>query len=150
MGSGMIRFVWKFSPPNGGEFRSGKVTETPVTGSITLATGTTFPALSCQVWKWQISVPPMLSRMRRTSTLVALCAKDGYRLVPPCSIHAKVKSRGVGDGLKETAHGNVGVGSGNRGVLAHGERWNGVAKRVAQIGVPVPASVPRPPIGVEQ
>ena len=32
-GSGMIRLVWKVSPPNGGAFRFGKVTDTPVTGS---------------------------------------------------------------------------------------------------------------------
>src|ERR1700730_18690721 len=33
VGSGMIRFVWKSSPPNGGEFSSLNVTLTPVTGS---------------------------------------------------------------------------------------------------------------------
>src|SRR5215472_13658639 len=33
-----------------------------------------------------VSVGPMLSRTRNTSALVALCASDGYRLVPPCSI----------------------------------------------------------------
>src|ERR1017187_10073094 len=33
VGSGMIRLVWKSSPPSGGEFRSGKVACTPVTGS---------------------------------------------------------------------------------------------------------------------
>src|SRR6266571_4749214 len=47
-GSGMIRFVWKSSPPNGGEFRSGKVTDTPVTGS-TAVSGGALPALSDQV-----------------------------------------------------------------------------------------------------
>src|SRR6202521_3897254 len=35
VGSGMIRLVWKSSPPNGGEFRSLNVTLTPVTGSTT-------------------------------------------------------------------------------------------------------------------
>src|ERR1700758_2890444 len=47
-GSGMIRLVWKSSPPNGAEFRSGKVTDTPVTGS-TAVKGGAFPALSDQV-----------------------------------------------------------------------------------------------------
>ena|SRR5205085_7307034 len=47
-GSGMIRFVWKSSPPNGGEFRSGKVTDTPVTGSMAVKRGA-FPASSDQV-----------------------------------------------------------------------------------------------------
>src|SRR5712692_5034655 len=47
-GSGMIRLVWKFWPPNGGEFRSGKVTDTKVTGS-TAVNGGALPALSDQV-----------------------------------------------------------------------------------------------------
>ena len=47
-GSGMIRFVWNSSPPNGGEFRSGNVTDTPVTGS-TAVRGGALPALSDQV-----------------------------------------------------------------------------------------------------
>ena len=42
-----------------------------------IVSGRTLPALSCQVWKWQISVPPMLSRMRRTSTLLARWASIG-------------------------------------------------------------------------
>src|SRR5215469_13184738 len=33
-----------------------------------------------------VSVGPMLIRIRNTSTLVALCAMDGYRLLPPCSM----------------------------------------------------------------
>src|ERR1700680_663427 len=33
VGSGMIRLVWKFFLPNGGELRSWNVTLTPVTGS---------------------------------------------------------------------------------------------------------------------
>jgi hypothetical protein len=37
------------SPPNGGEFRSGNVTDTPVTGSITFVNGGALPALSDQV-----------------------------------------------------------------------------------------------------
>jgi hypothetical protein len=28
----------------------------------------------------------MLSSMRKTSTLVALCAMEGYKLLPPCSM----------------------------------------------------------------
>src|SRR5438445_8462129 len=75
-GSGMIRLVWKSSPPNGGEFRSGKVTDTPVTGS-TAVNGGALPALSDQVWKCIVSVGPMLIKIRRTSTLVALCAMEG-------------------------------------------------------------------------
>src|SRR2546427_12862268 len=31
----------------------------------------------------------MLIRIRRTSTLVALCAIEGYRLLPPCSMVGK-------------------------------------------------------------
>src|SRR6266567_2335135 len=84
-GSGMMRLVWKSSPPNGGEFRSGKVTDTPVTGSLAVNAGA-FPALSAQVWKCIVSVGPMLMRMRKTSTLLALCAIAGYRLLPPCSM----------------------------------------------------------------
>ena len=48
-GSGMIRFVWKSSPPNGGEFRSGNVTDTPVTRSITFVKGGALLALSDHV-----------------------------------------------------------------------------------------------------
>src|ERR1700757_5428905 len=84
-GSGIIRFVWKFSPPNGGEFRSGNVTETPVTGS-TAVNGGALPALSAHVWKCIVSVGPILMRILNTSTLLALCAIDGYKLLPPCSM----------------------------------------------------------------
>src|SRR5205814_977411 len=45
-GSGMIRFFCKSSPPSE---RSGNVTDTPVTGSITLVNGGALPALSDQV-----------------------------------------------------------------------------------------------------
>jgi hypothetical protein len=31
----------------------------------------------------------MLIKILKTSTLVALCAIDGYRLLPPCSIVGK-------------------------------------------------------------
>src|SRR5207244_4896262 len=71
-GSGMIRLVWKSSPPNGGELRSGKVN--PFVGSVT---GGALPALSCQVWKCIASVGPMLSRMRNTSGPETRCASDG-------------------------------------------------------------------------
>ena len=43
-GSGMIRFVWKVSPPNGGAFRSGNVK--PLVGSVK---GGALPALFDQV-----------------------------------------------------------------------------------------------------
>src|ERR1035437_8151533 len=75
-GSGMIRLVWKSSPPNGEEFKSGNVTEAPVTGSFAVSGGA-LPALSAQVWKCMVSVGPMLMRMRRTSTLLARWAIDG-------------------------------------------------------------------------
>src|SRR5439155_6538664 len=39
-----------------------------------------------------VSVGPMLIRMRRTSVCVALCASEGYRLVPPCSMVGKWKA----------------------------------------------------------
>jgi len=44
VGSGMIRLVWKSSPPNGGELRSGNTS--PFVGSVT---GGALPALSIQV-----------------------------------------------------------------------------------------------------
>src|SRR6201987_956735 len=75
-GSGIIRLVWKSSPPNGGEFRSGNVTDTPVTGS-TAVSGGALPALSDQVWKCMVSVGPMLIKMRNTSTLLARWAIEG-------------------------------------------------------------------------
>src|ERR1700692_929651 len=75
-GSGMIRVVWKVSPQNGEEFRSGKVTDTPVTGS-TAVNGSALPALSAHVWKCMVSVGPMLIRIRKTSTLLARCAIAG-------------------------------------------------------------------------
>src|ERR1700675_2321630 len=49
VGSGMIRLVWKSSPPNGEAFRLGKVTCTPVTGSTTSCNTFMLPALSDQV-----------------------------------------------------------------------------------------------------
>src|SRR6266403_6249883 len=75
-GSGMTKLVWKSSPPKGGELRSGNVTPTPVTGS-TAVRGGALPALSCQIWKCIVSVGPMLIKIRKTSTLVALSAMEG-------------------------------------------------------------------------
>ena len=72
-GSGMIKFAFRSSFA---EVRSGKVTDTPVTGS-TAVKGVALPALSCQVWKCIVSVGPMLIRMRRTSGWVARCAMAG-------------------------------------------------------------------------
>ena len=71
-GSGMIRFVWNVCPPKGGELRSGKVS--PLVGSVS---GAALPALSDQVWKCMVSVGPILMRILKTSTLVALCAIEG-------------------------------------------------------------------------
>src|SRR3954470_6387226 len=87
-GSGMIKLVGNSSPPNGGEFRSGNVTDTPVTGS-TAVKGGALPALSAQVWKCIVSVGPILINILSTSTLLALCAIAGYRLLPPCSMVGK-------------------------------------------------------------
>ena len=63
-------------------------TVAPVIGSTRLPVRT-LPALSCHVWKCEVSVGPMLSRMRSTSALVTLCASEGYRLLPPCSMKQK-------------------------------------------------------------
>ena len=62
VGSGMIRLVWKSSPPNGGLLRSGNTS--PLVGS---RSGGALPALSAQVWKCIVSVGPMLSTTRSTS-----------------------------------------------------------------------------------
>jgi anti-anti-sigma factor len=70
VGSGMIRLVLKSSPPKGGALRFGK-TNVVSFGSVK---GGALPALSCQVWKCIASVGPMLTTIRRTSTLVTLCA----------------------------------------------------------------------------
>src|SRR5579862_3625642 len=72
-GSGMIRLVWKISPPNGVELRSGN-TRLGLVGSVK---GGALPALSCQVWKCAVSVGPILRRIRKTSELVTRCARDG-------------------------------------------------------------------------
>src|SRR4029077_18148765 len=69
------------SPPNGGELRSGNTS--PFVGSVR---GGALPALSAHVWKCMGSVGPMLMSIRKTSTLLALCAIEGYRLLPPCSM----------------------------------------------------------------
>src|SRR6516162_1499513 len=76
-GSGMMRFVWKVSPPKGEELRSGNVK--PFVGSVSGASGveTALPALSDQVWKCMVSVGPMLRSIRRTSVLLARCAIEG-------------------------------------------------------------------------
>src|SRR5580704_16420331 len=73
-GSGMIRLVWKSSRPNGdgagkgGTLRFGNTRVPSVRGASGVETP--LPALSCQVWKWEVSVGPMLSRIRKTTGLV--------------------------------------------------------------------------------
>jgi len=71
-GSGMIKLVWKASPPKGGELRSGNIS--PFVESVS---GGALPALSDQVWKCIVSVGPMLISIRKTSTSSALCAIEG-------------------------------------------------------------------------
>ena len=60
----------------------------PFVGSVNGAIGSdaALPARSDQVWKCIVSVGPMLIRIRRTSTSLARCASEGYRLLPPCSM----------------------------------------------------------------
>ena len=53
----------------------GKGHRYPVTGS-TAVRGGALPALSCQVWKCIISLPPMLSRIRSTSVWVTRWASE--------------------------------------------------------------------------
>jgi hypothetical protein len=78
--SGMIRLVWKSSTPNGGgagkggTLRFGNTRVPSVRGGEVL---TALPALSCQVWKWEVSVGPMLSRIRKTTGLVTFRASVG-------------------------------------------------------------------------
>src|SRR6266481_1615644 len=60
-GSGMIRLVWKSSPPKGGALRSGKTN--PFVGSVRAGA---LPALSSQVWKWAVSVGFFLNNMPTT------------------------------------------------------------------------------------
>src|SRR5260370_22838684 len=69
-GSGMMRLVWKFSPPNGAALRSGNTK----LGLVESVNGGALPALSCQVWKCAVSVGPILSRILNTSGLVTLLA----------------------------------------------------------------------------
>src|SRR5579862_2020652 len=85
-GSGIIRLVLNCSPPSGGAFRFGK--NNPLVGSVNGAMGSeeALPAMSDQVWKCMVSVGPMLIRIRKTSTSLALCASEGYKLLPPCSM----------------------------------------------------------------
>jgi hypothetical protein len=55
-GSGMIRFVWNSSPPNGGEFRSGNVTDTLVTGSTAVSGGASPSIKSAAIFYSAISI----------------------------------------------------------------------------------------------
>src|SRR4029077_6657394 len=80
-GSGIIRLVWKSSRPNGGgdgkggTLRFGNTRLPSVRGAR--GSETALPALSCQVWKWEVSVGPILSRIRKTCGWVTLWAKVG-------------------------------------------------------------------------
>src|ERR1700704_4487927 len=74
-GSGMIRLVWKSSPPKGDALRLGNVRLPNVSGASGVETA--LPALSCQVWKCWVSVGPMLSRIRKTTGLVTFRASVG-------------------------------------------------------------------------
>ena len=57
------------------ERRDGRFGNTsPLVGSVT---GSMLPALSCHTWKCMVSVGPMLSKMRNTSTLETLWASEG-------------------------------------------------------------------------
>ena len=85
VGSGMIRLVWNSSATFG--------PVAPVLGSTALLRfGNVrapsvilgaLPALSCQVWKCVISDPPILSKTRRTSRLLAFSAGRGKGLSHP-------------------------------------------------------------------
>jgi hypothetical protein len=69
-GSGMIRLVWKSSPLV--DTLNMRLPSVTLLGDVNA-----LPALSCQVWKWEVSVGPMLSKIRKTTGLVTLRAKVG-------------------------------------------------------------------------
>src|SRR6266403_4636258 len=84
-GSGWILLVWVSSSCRwrranvAGSFRSGNVSPLGFSGSVKPAKDpdTALPALSCHSEKWSISTPPILSKIRKTSSLVALSASVG-------------------------------------------------------------------------
>src|ERR1700722_3236171 len=86
-GTGKIRFVCKRGFTVASKF--GKVNW--LVGSVRGASGgcAAFPEKSTHSKKWQISSPPILSVILRTSALVTFWLSVAYRLEPPCSINPK-------------------------------------------------------------
>ena len=71
--------------------------------------------------------------------------ETGSALLDP----GEVKTRGVGYGLNKVGIGRVSIGSGDRGVLSHGQCGNGLRSRIAEVGVLGAAAIARPPTGVD-
>src|ERR1700730_4001648 len=98
-----------------------------------------------------VSVGPMLIRIRKTSTLLALCAIEGYRLFPPCSMVGMWNPAVLADGLDVVGRVQVGVGSGDCRELSLTQIRDRLRKleiRV-EVGVMGTAAVPSPPASVE-
>ena len=62
----------------------------------------------------------------------------------------EVKAGRVGDRLQVVGSGEVGVGAGNRRMLADGQVWDGLRQGVAEVGVLRVAAVARPEAGVDR
>jgi hypothetical protein len=73
----MMRFVWRVSPPEREELRSGNVK--PFVGSVRGASGveTALPALSDQVWKCMVSPGADAEQYPQDFRAARLCAIDG-------------------------------------------------------------------------
>src|ERR1700721_1181487 len=148
VGSGMIRLVWNSSATFGSvdPLRFGNVTVAPVEPGNPVSVSVrriALPALSCQVWKCEVSVGPIESRTRNTSALLT---------------ERKVKSSRVGDRLRVDRYpsrlarirAQVGVCSRNGRVLAHRKRRNRLIEGVTQVGVFGIAPVACPPTRVDR
>jgi hypothetical protein len=91
-GSGMMRFFLTASPPRAGLLKSGKTKLPSVTGGA-------LPALSRHVWKWDVSVGPMLRTIRKDFETGHLFGHGGVKAAPALLDEREVKARRVRDGL---------------------------------------------------
>src|SRR4029077_13771863 len=71
---------------------------------------------------------------------------QGIESSPALFDPGKVEPRSVGDRLRETRIGDVGIRSWNCRVAPNCERWNSVPESVPKIGIPAPTPVACPPI----
>ena len=143
-GSGMIRLVWKSSPPKGGELRSGN-TRLSI-GQRRRVSGLVLPGL--EVHGLGRADTEQDEQNLRVGDLLGQCrVETGAALLD----HGEMERRRVGNGLDVVLGSEVGIGPGNCRKMPCEQTWDRLRKHESRVKIRAigAATIPRPPTGID-